>query len=380
MSERDHVRAAIDRWERNGHVDAETAHALRAEVDAHESARGRTWAQYAIAATGAILLLIAATVFVRWAWPRTGPGSHSIMLGGFGFAVLLLGMALERRVRIAPAAYLLQAAGLALLLMSATYSRRAWADASIGAIVFGIAVIAIPLVTAGLAIRRNPVMPAIHTAFGYAFLYVFLERATALETDTIIWILDAVAAIAIVLLMVRLRYEAHHDAGDWTLNAFVASLWSAGFLILWTSTGPLDLGAATVWPLNVWLIVVTALTLWGIHRAPPGLRRSWFGHQLALCILLGIVLGFTTALEALDLAAAGAALLVGAIGVAGLRYGVRHDARDAIAAACIALLSAAWYYGAETGGAIGTVAALLFSAALFFWLSTRLGGERHEEA
>lgn len=380
MSERDHVLAAIGRWERDGLLDGERAEALRAEVLAHETGRGRRWAQYAVAATGAVVLIIAAGVFMRWAWPRMGPASHSLLLGGFGLGVMVLGMALERTVRVAPAAYLLQAAGLALLLMTTAYSQRAWDDASIGAILFGSAILIVPLVTTGLAVRRNTVMPAIHTAFGYAFLYVFLERVTTLDTDVIIWILDAVAVAATFLLALRLGDAAHQDPDDWTLNAFIASLWSAGVLVFWTAIGPLDLDEHSVWPMNLWLVVVTALTLWGLHRAPAGLRRAWFGRQLALCILIAIVLGFATALGSLDMNEGGASLIVGAIGMAGLRYGLRFDERGAIAAACIALMAAAWYFGAEAGGAIGAVAALLFSAVLFFWISARLGGPRRERA
>lgn len=378
MSERDEVVDAIGRWERGGLVDGATAAALREEVAAHEAARGRRWAQYAIAATGAVVLLIAATVFLRWAWPRMGPVSHSVLLGAAGVGVLALGLVLERSVRVAPAAYLLQASGLALLLMTSVYSTRAWSDASAGAIVFTTFLLVVPLVTAGLAIRRNTIMPAIHTAFGYAFLFVFLQRTTAIDPETSIWILDAVALAATVLLVLRLRDDAHHDEDDWTLNAFVASLWSAGVLVFFTALGPLSLREDAVWALDLWLVIVTLLTLWGIHRAPHGLRRDWFGRQLALCIVMGTGLGFATALGSLDMSELGAALLVGGLGAAGLFYGLRFDARDAIAASCLALLAAAWYFGTETGGAIGAVAALVFSAALFFWLSMRLGGTRAE--
>ena len=40
---------------------------------------------------------------------------------------------------------------------------------------------------------------------------------------------------------------------------------------------------------------------------------------------------------------------------------------------CLALLSAAWYYGVDRGGVLGAVAALAATAALLFWLSARLG-------
>lgn len=376
MSAKDHVHDALRRWQRDGLIDAPLADRLRAELDTHTAGEGRRWAQYAIAATGAVLLIIAAGVFLRWAWPLMGPASHSVLLAFIGAGVMAFGIVTESNERMAPAAYMLQAGGLALLLIAFAYSQRAWSDSSPGAVLFGLAIIVVPLITASLAIRRNPIMPAIHTAFGYAFLYTFLERATPLDDDTVLWVLDAVAVLATLLLAWRLRGEDHHDPDDWTLNAFVASLYAAGLLIFVTALGPLHLSDQAVWALNAWLVVVTGLTLWGIHRAPPGLRRAWFARQLALSVFYAMVLGWWTTLGALDMGSAGASLLIAALGVTGMVYGLRFDARDTIIASCIALLSAAWYFGTEAGGAFGAVLALAFSAALFFWLSTRLGRTR----
>ncbi len=373
MSGRDRVFEALRRWEDKGLVGPELASRLRVEVESHESGEGRRWAQYAIAATGAVILIIAAGVFLRWAWPLMGAGSRSALLAGAGLATLGLGIVTESRTRLQPAAYLLQAAGLALLLMSFGYSRRAWSDASPGAVVFGVAILSIPLASAFITIGRNPISPAIHTAFGYAFLFAFLERSSGLDTDSILWILDAVALVSIVLLAMRLRAEQHQDPDDWTLNAFVTSLYAAGVLLFSTAAGPLDFDDHSVWALNVWLAAVTALTLWGIHGAPAGLRRAWFGRQLALCVFLAIPLTFATALGALDLGETATSVVVAIVGFAGLRYGLRFDSRDTLAAGCIALLAAAWYFGSEKGGAIGAFLALAFSAALFFWLSVRLG-------
>jgi hypothetical protein len=376
LKAKNHVHDALRRWERDGLIDAQLAHRLGSEVDAHVAGEGRRWAQYAIAATGAVILVIAAGVFLRWAWPLMGPASHSILLACVGVGVLAFGMVTESSERMAPAAYLLQSAGLALLLMSFIYSGRAWSDSSPGAIVFGIAIIAVPLVTAGLAIRRNPVMPAIHTAFGYAFLYTFLERATPLDDTSILWILDGVAVLATVLLALRLGRAEHQEPDDWTLNAFISSLYAAGILVFLTAAGPLNMDDQAVWALDLWLVIVGGLALWGIHAAPPGLRRSWFALQLSVCMLLAMIFGWWTTLGALDMDDTAAALFIGVLGAAGIVYGLRFDARDTIIASCITLLTAAWYFGTEAGGAFGAVLALAFSAILFFWISTRLGRSR----
>lgn len=372
MSARNHVHDALRRWQRGGLIDGTLADHLRAETDAHAATEGRRWAQYAVATTGAVILVIAASVFLRWAWPLMGPGSRSVLLGGAGVVTMALGIALDSRTRLAPAEYLLRAASLAILLMAFGYSRRAWDDSSIGAIVFGLGILAVPLVTAGLAIRRKPIMPAIHAAFGYAFLYLFLERATPLHGHAILWIMDGIAALSVLLLALRLRDVEHRAADDWTLNAFTASLYAAGVLMFFTAAAQLDEYRSAVWALDVWLLAVGALTVWGIHAAPVGLRRTWFGKQLAFCVLLAIVFGWWTTLGALRLGEASASLVVASIGAVGLYYGLRFDARDTIVASCIALLTAAWYFGTEAGGAIGAILALAFSAALFFWISTRL--------
>ncbi|MSR37001.1 MAG: hypothetical protein EXR95_10250 [Gemmatimonadetes bacterium] len=56
-----------------------------------------------------------------------------------------------------------------------------------------------------------------------------------------------------------------------------------------------------------------------------------------------------------------------------MTYGLRLEDRAVLISGCLALLSAAWYYGIERGGALGAVAALAATAALLFWLSARLG-------
>jgi hypothetical protein len=61
------------------------------------------------------------------------------------------------------------------------------------------------------------------------------------------------------------------------------------------------------------------------------------------------------------------------VGGLGLLYSLPRGSRVVLLAACIALLAAAWYYGAEKGGALGSVLALTLWAAVLFWGSSRLG-------
>ena len=58
----DAVEAALDRWEADGKLPPETIAALRAEVREHTQRSSRRAVQYALASTGALILLLAAGV------------------------------------------------------------------------------------------------------------------------------------------------------------------------------------------------------------------------------------------------------------------------------------------------------------------------------
>jgi hypothetical protein len=128
-----------------------------------------------------------------------------------------------------------------------------------------------------------------------------------------------------------------------------------------------------VYPLNLWLLIIAALTLWGIHAAPPALQRAWYERQLGLVMLAAIPLFMYTSQEVWNAPAEVTALIVGALGALGLFYAIRTGARSTLLASCIAVLAAAWQYGLDRGGALGVVLALTASAALLFWVSTRVG-------
>ncbi len=119
----DRLYAAIDRWLEAELIDSDTASKLRADVGREASAGTRRLSQYVLAVTGGTVLLIAAGVFLDWAWPLLGDGARSFILAAAGVAVLVLGVSLEGRTRRwRPAAYLLQTSGLALLLVAFMYS------------------------------------------------------------------------------------------------------------------------------------------------------------------------------------------------------------------------------------------------------------------
>ena len=370
----DALHAAIDRWERDGLIDGFVAATLRADVTKEASAGTRRLSQYVLAATGGAVLLIAAGVFVDWAWPLLGSGARSFLVAAAGVAVVVLGVSLEGRTqRWRPAAYLLQTSGLGLLLTAFIYSERAWADATDGGLVAGILSLIVPIVLAPRAMRRNVVMPAVHLAMGLAFLAVFLDRAVRLGGDEIVWVLDAVLVAAILVLARSLARDPMGERHPWAVNAFVMAMVAGFVLVTLTGLGPLSLREAAVWPLDVWLGMTAALAVWGLERGPESLRREWLGSVLACLLLAWIGLGFFTALEALDGSAELPLLLVGGVGVGAFVYANGAGLRALMGAAALAFILPLWYWGVERGGALGAVAALAATAGILFWVSGRIG-------
>lgn len=375
------VADALGRWRAAGLVSPAQADALHAEADAHARSGGRRGFQYVLAATGGLVVLIAAAMLADWAWPKLGDPGRCFVLMAAGFVVHLLGLQLESRERWRPAAYLMQTAGLLIVLFAFAYSERPWVDLSVPAIVLGVGALVLPLVLAWRSIGRDPFMPAVHLAVGLGFLAVFLDRATPLDEDGIVWALDAVLLVIGIALVARLRRsDADAEEDAWALNAFVAALYAGFVLVGLTAAGPFGLSDGTVWALDLWLGGIVALTLWGMYRAPPALQRDWFVLQLSWCVLMAIPLSFYTTLEALDAPAEVAALACAAIGGAAMAHGLHREERSMLVAGCFALLVAAWYYGVDRGGVLGAVAALAATAGLLFWLSARLGRGGDEAA
>jgi len=267
----------------------------------------------------------------------------------------------------------MQTAGLGLLLGALIYSERAWADLTAGGMVAGALALAVPAVLGPRAIREGNVMPAVHLAFSFAFLAVFLDRATPLSPDGTVWVLDAVLLAALLALTRMLREEADDAERPWVLNAFVTAI-SAGFVLIgWTAVGPLRFEETAILPLDAWLLLSIALTMRGIDSDGFGDRRAWLERLLSLQVLLGVGFGFFTALEALDGPPELAVLFVGGGGVLAFLYANRRGLRQVLGSAAVAFVAAAWYWGVERGGALGAVFALALTAAALFWISGRSG-------
>lgn len=369
----DAVFEALDRWERRGLLDEDTARTLRRAAEEDAEASTRRLSQYVLASTAGIVLLIAGGLFLSWSWPLLGEGARVTLLGLIALALLGLGMGIERGRRWLPVSYLLQTAALGLLLAAFTYSERAWADVTLGGVLAGCMALAVPVVLAPWAIRRGVVMPAVHLAFALVFLAVFLDRATPLSEDAVVWLLDAVLLASLLLLFRVLRSDPHGESHPWALNAFATAV-SAGFVLVGlTAIGPFGLDDEAVLPLDLWLLGSVFLTVRGISNDDLGPRRAWLGQLLAYQVLLWIVFGFYTALELFDGPPELAVVLVGGGAVLAFLYGNRQALRSVIGASALAFVAPVWYWGVERGGAIGAVLALALTAGVLFWVSGRTG-------
>lgn len=370
------IQQTLDRWNAKGLIDAELAQTLAAEAKVAERAHGKRTVQYFLAASAAVIVMVAAGVFLSVAWPSLGEGVRTAVLVAGGFAMLVGGKSLEGRSGLAPVGYLLQTAGMGLLLFAYVYSENAWGNDS--PLRFAIAAMAFltPLLTVMLAIRSNHVMPAVNAGFAYAFLMVALHRL-GIDAETGLWIVDAALLATLAVLAHRLLRSRDPESRQWELSAFIASLFAGFPLVGFTAAEAMNLNDQAVFALDLWWAVTVAVVLWAMHAAPVWLRRPWYETLLAGCVLIAIGLSAWT-LDQLgldsDLLALGPAL----VGAAALAYGLRHEAHPVLACGCVALVIAAWWFGVANGRAFGAVIALAFTAAVLFWLAARLGKDVDE--
>ncbi len=372
MRLRRHVETALERWVHKGLLDADTAQRLGDEEHRHRTEETRRDARYLLAGVGAFVLFLAAVFFVDRTWPLLSMAQQNAILLAAGAAAYALGAGLEWKGLWYPSALLLQAGGFAVLLVAELGSWNAWANATTGGVVMGILALATPMAILVSGQRgRHPATLALHTAFAFPFAATFLHRALDIDFNAILWALDGMLVLVIAALMARLAGR-RDDPDDGTLAALAAALYAGLVLSLLSGLGPMEMEERALLPADVWLVLMTLLVLWGLHRAPQAFRREWYHAQLALCVILAIpMLAFTT-MESLDLPAEVTGLAQAGLGAWAVRYGLRTDARGVLLAGAGALATGAWIYGVQRAAGFGAVGALVVTAALLFWVSTRI--------
>jgi hypothetical protein len=303
-----------------------------------------------------------------------GYAGQSLALGIIGVVVLALGVRFFGRPSLIPVAYLLQLSGPILIFMALAYSENAWADGSLGGVVSGILALSFPLLVVTYSLKKDPVLGSLQAALSFLSLFLFLDRALGLSMEESLWVMDGIGLLGLAWLGYRLRDPA---VPDWTLNTFLAFLYVSLFLVFVSGEVIWELEAMVMVPADLWLLAVVGFSVWALQDGVPmHLQRDWYERQLAYCLLMAIPFTFITVLETLHLGANSAALALVAMGGVALWYSIRRGLRWILVTSCLILLIAAWYYGAEKAGALGSVLALTVMAVLLFILSSKLGS-RH---
>lgn len=365
------IEEALTRWEAKGLLTPDEATRLRAEAQVEHRASTRRRGQLLVAILGAIALIMAAGLFVERSWGALSWTARSLILVAGGGASWFLGWAAQRREGWEVPGVLLQGGGQVVILMGLAYSSNPWPSGSPGAWGAGLAALVALVVLGPLGFHEGLLMSGIQTAISILYVALFLDRALDLDADTIVWCLDAVVVLAIAAQLLWIpRWEA--EARDRALMALTTSLWVGLVLVVTTAFGPLDERISGILAADVWLGLIAGLTLWGIHRAPHELRRDAYEVNLALCVVVGGFLAMYTFAETFDLESAGAGLSGVAVGALGMVYGLRAGANGVLLAGSGVGLFATWIFALGQAGALGGVVALLVSAGVLFWLSTRL--------
>lgn len=363
------VRRTLARWEESGLLGEELAGRLRAELAEHAERERVRFSRLLLAATAAVVLVIAAVTFTAWIWPDLGVGARCLVLGGLGLGLLVSGARLERAAR-REVGGLLQTTGLVLIALACGYSAERWEAGTPIGILTGVLALLTGLGSFLYFVRRSPVMSAISVLLSFLFALVFLIRAFAGDSgDALIWSLDGLFLLESVLVLAALRSRW---APAWTPAAAGLLVGFMPVLIAATVVGPLGYGgSALAWPLDAWLLGVTALLL---HLRRTGAVVRPIG--LALCVLIAIPLAFHTTLNAARATPEAAAVVVAGIGALALAFALPRGERETLLAGAATLVVAAWYYAVERGEAMSAFLALGFTAAILFWVATRVGRGR----
>lgn len=365
------VGSALDRWVGKGLLDAAGAEDLRREAELHHLESTRRLGQILVASLGAVALILAAVLFAQRNWPNLSEAARTVVLLAAGLVVYLLGLRVRRRLAWRYSGVLLQAGGWGVLISGIAYSYNAWADGSPAAVAMGVLSLAIPVATAPVSFREGVLMTGVHAAAAYGFVGLFFGRTFGMSYDQVVWWLDGVTALAVVGLPVVIRTRGG-EVADRALAAFAVSVWGGLVLVSMTGAGPLEMQENTVWPMDVWLLLIAGVTLWAIHLGPATLRRAEYEANLAVCVVVGGFLAMATANGPLGLGTGSLAAFGAGVGVAGMAYGLGQRSAGVLLTGALMMLLNTWIFAIDNAGAMGGVVALLVSAAILFWVSTRI--------
>ena len=361
----------MHRWTRKGLIDETLAHALREEARSQHDADTLRVGQLLTAVAGAVALFLAGALFVSQTWPSLSEAARTTVLGVLSVAIWILGRLLSSRERWTRIGEVVQVAGMALAAFALVYSDNAWDEGSLGARVVGGIALVLPIVLGPSVWKGSVGLVAAHTALSVIFAAVFLDRAVGLDFEAIVWVLDGLLLVALVVLWLRVKDRwdrgVHRD-----LVAFTTGLYAGLVLIFFTGAGVLDWGEGTIWAIDAWWLGMVGLTMWGAAHTPGDAERDVIETHMAICVLLGtFFVGFTGA-EALSVPAEVWAIGAGAVGAAGLLWGLRVRNIPTVGASTLALVGVLWVYAMDRADARVAAAAMAVTAILLFWVASRI--------
>lgn len=373
------VEDAIRRWQAKGLIDSSLARALSEENAATALVEQRREGEHTIDAVGAVVLFIGLVVFFVWAWPHLAETTRVFGLFGAGAALFAAGSLIAARTTMTPAGHALQAIGTVVLLGSYIYSEEAWQQATRPAQAVGLVSVITPFVLARLGLGRAPLTAAVAVAAGFTFLYTGLARATTSGPNPIIWTLDA--ALVALLAWLWFRTQRLRRVLDPVEIAVLTIGLVVGLLFtLLTAIGPLGMERWAVLPLDAWVLLVLALGFAGLRLDSPPVPHAWLSQIIGGTALLSIGLAFWTIALAAELPYQVTALLVGGLGALWIGVGLRISLGALVQVGALSVISAAWYFSMNAGGALTAAAALAVTAGVLFWVSGRMRGATRSPA
>jgi hypothetical protein len=363
--------SALTRWREKGLISAAQAEVLRAEALAEHERRSRGRGRLWVSAVGAAAAFGAAVLFATATWPELAETGRTLLLAAGAVMAYGVGLGVQRRPRWAVAGELLRITGAALGLAAVVYSPNGWPLESAGSRLWGVVGLG-AAVGAGWMAGLAPVRTAVgHVVFVLPYLAAFLVLTAGLEFEPVIWTLDGVWAAGLVVVGLRAS-GAKAGRRSALLPVLITGAWIGFALLFLTGATVLELEDRTVWPMDVWMATMALLTGWAASRAPTEAEAEFLERHLAACIPVATALAVFSVAETLEWP--GEAWLAAGVMVASAGMTWAHRVRNGLGlgSAAASLIAVIWIYTVERGDAAFGAVALFLTAALFFWVGSRI--------
>lgn len=363
--------SALTRWRDKGLISPDQADVLRAEAAAEHERRSRNRGRLLVSAVGASAAFGAAVLFATKAWPSLGDAGRTLLLAALALLAYGIGLGTRRLPRWAVVGELLRVTGAALGLAAVVYSLNAWPLETAGARVWGVVALAAAVGTGWIALTAPVRLAVGHVVFVLPYLAAFLALTAGLEFEAVVWILDGVWAVGLGVVAVRALGDADGRRRA-LLTVLVAGAWIGLVLVFFTGAAVLELENHTVWALDAWVITMASLTAWAAARAPTEAEAELMERHLAVCIPLATGLAVFSVAETLEWPGEAWLLAGGLTASTGMAWALRARNTLGLGTAAASLIVVIWIYTVERADVALAAGALAVTAAVFFWVGSRI--------